>query len=140
MPDIYGDYYTLCEYTDNGREVRIISADESGKPRTNNKGYAVLFKQFDKRNNLIEYSFFDENGCLCINNEEGIAGRETIYDTRDRIISVMSYDENRVPIRDKTDGIYIRKIEYKSNKIKVSYFDKEGNPMKSTFGYSDLHG
>lgn len=138
VPDSLGDYFTLFEYTDDGREVKIISADKLGRPRNNNNGYAILLKKFDKRNNIIEYSYLDENELLCINKEEGIAGKETIYDNQDRLISFMSYDEKRNPIKNKDNGAYIIKIEYESNKIGISYLDKNGCPMKSNSGYEVL--
>lgn len=93
VPDSWGDYLTLYEYDNNALEKRIVSADEFGKPRKNVKGYAVSRNKYDRSGNLIEESYYDENGHLCIVEEKGYAIRYNKYDRRGNLIENSYYDE-----------------------------------------------
>jgi hypothetical protein len=138
VPDAFGNYFVLCEYGNDGREVRMINADKYGKPKKTENGYAIAVNKFDKRGNLIEELYLDENDNFCINEEIGAAGKEMIYDEQDRIVSLIYFDNNRVPIQNKDNGAFICKAEYLPNTIRISYFDKEGKPMTCTSGYEVL--
>jgi hypothetical protein len=131
VPDSWGDYMTLCEYDDNAQGERIISADEFGKPRMNVRGYAIRNNKYDKSGNLLEESYYDEKGVLCLVEEQGYAIRHNKYDKRGNLTEISYYDEkgNLCFVKEKcmagVDCIY----DDQDRVVSVKYYDETKTPI-----------
>ena len=126
----------VAEYDKWGNMSMVAAQDSKGNyilfP---GKGWSINRYEFDKRNNVITTSYFDEknNPVLC---SEGYHKQTYLYDQHDRNIEEAYWGTNGQPIM--VNGYHKETYKYAENSnniVEDAIFDTKGNPINNSIGY-----
>lgn len=137
--DSVGDYGTAYEYSQDGKEISIISLDENGKIHANNDGYAILRKVFDEQGREIEVYYYDAEWKPTVYDD--FYGVRRIYTDQDNKFIYMVLDSEGNPLFSASNGYYAveKEVDNLGRFIHERYLDAELHPMADSDGSYGAH-
>lgn len=127
--DSDGDYGTAYEYSQDGREVSIISLDANGDIHANSSGYAILRKLLDEQGREIERYYYDAERKPT--QYQDYFGYRTIYTDQDNKFIYMVLDNEGKPLYSASNGYFAveKTVDGQERTIHQRYLDAELQPM-----------
>jgi serine/threonine-protein kinase len=122
--------YLIGRYKYDERDNCIEEAryDGNNKLAENRAGYAKVTYVYDGRNQEIERRYYNENGNLFVNPEEGYAIQKIEYDNKGDMIKISYFGASEKPLKIK-DGYasYIMERDDFRRTVRILNFDEKGN-------------
>ncbi|MEM9377018.1 MAG: toll/interleukin-1 receptor domain-containing protein [Pseudomonadota bacterium] len=99
-------------------------------PPTDDRKYAILKRNFDTLNRLIETRYFDASGSAT-KNQRGVYGELNEYDNNNRVIkkTYLGADGGPKAATDSQTAFETKKYDVLGNVVEVAYFREDGSPV-----------
>jgi serine/threonine-protein kinase len=123
------------KYDDRDNCIEQALYDENNKLALNNAGYAKVTYLFDDRNQEVEKRYYNGQGNLFVNPDEGYAIQKIEYDNKGNETKVSYLNAAEKPLKRIKKGSYAYATQIRENDafrrvIRVVHFDEQGNPTK----------
>jgi YD repeat-containing protein len=122
-----------------GNLVRLAYFDRNGQPTRNRDGYAGIRRVFDARGNNLEESMLGLDGQLTLYKDTPFAKVVRTFDDRSYLVdeSFFGADDKPAPLsRTSTIAKISRKLDVRGNILEIWYYDREGRPTQSNYGFA----